>query len=241
LAFQSPLVVTPGGVVIDGYERWELARQLDRHSLPCIAYDLTEDQALQWLIHLHERSSGLNDFCRILLALDLEPVLREAARANQRAAGEGKLSSNLTEAHRRDVRQEIAKTAQVSVGNVSKVKEILAKAVPEVVLALKNGDVRVHRAWQWTPLSPAGQRAALQEFQSQRGVRKAIRGLVSRHKRQEPPIAADITDLTHLLRGLESGSLDSVSVSVIDVPGRTVFLTKELFHSLEPQKEFQLP
>ena len=209
--------------------------------MTCIEYELTEDEALELLVRLHGRSSGLNDFCRILLALDREALLREPARANQQAGGQRKGSSKLTEAQRRDVRQELARTAGVSVGNVSKVKVILAKAAPEIVLALKNGEVRIHRAFQWCCLSSAEQRAALEQYQSERGVSRAIRNLISRHRQKNPYVAANGRDLAYLLRQLESGKLESINVCVIDTPGRTVFLTEELARSLWAEKELQLP
>ncbi len=76
LAFQDPLLITRDRLILDGYARWELARKQGRPTLPCIEYDLTEAEALHCLLQRHRRSTGLNDFCRILLALDLEPLKR---------------------------------------------------------------------------------------------------------------------------------------------------------------------
>ena len=95
------------------------------------------------------RSRGVNNFCRILLALELEPGLKQRAHANQRHGGLRKGSSNLTEADRLDVRAEIAATAGVSTGNVNKVKQILTDARPELILALRTGEVSIHRGWCW--------------------------------------------------------------------------------------------
>jgi hypothetical protein len=69
LAFEEPLVTTKSRTIIDGYDRWELAKYKCRPTLPCIEYDLTDDEALNRLLQTHQRSNGLNDFCRILLAL----------------------------------------------------------------------------------------------------------------------------------------------------------------------------
>jgi hypothetical protein len=71
---------------------------------------------------------GFNAFCRIFLALDLEPWLREKARLNQSAGGQNKGSSKLTEAQRVDVRSQIAAAAGVSVGNVTKVQQLITTA-----------------------------------------------------------------------------------------------------------------
>lgn len=78
------------GIIIDGYARWELARRQGRQTIPCLEYDLTDEEALRWLIQSHRPSRGLNSYSRVLLALDLEPRLQERARANQQAGGQNK-------------------------------------------------------------------------------------------------------------------------------------------------------
>jgi hypothetical protein len=236
-AFREPLAITQDGILLDGYARWELARHQERSSVTCIQYKLTEDEALQHLLRMHGRSRGLNDFCRVLLALEREPALKEAARANQQAGGQRKGSSKLAEPQRLDVRREIARVAQVSMGNVSKVKEILSHAVPELLLALKREEVRIHRAWQLCRLSPAQQRQALELYQSRRGVRTVIRSLISRHAPKNTPAPVENKDLIRLLRDVECGMLDRVNVCVINAPGRTIFLTEELAKNLRAQKE----
>ena len=79
LAFREPLVITQDGTIVDGYARLELARLIARQTLPCIEYELTEAEALRLLLPRHLHSNGLNAFSRVLLALDLEPSLREKA------------------------------------------------------------------------------------------------------------------------------------------------------------------
>jgi hypothetical protein len=114
LSLLEPLMITQDGTILTGYARVETARQQGLLSLSGIEYELTEIEALHWLLHKHRRSNGLNDFCRILLAMDLEPWFREKARSHQQAGGRNKGSSKLTEAGRLDVRREIA-AAQVCV------------------------------------------------------------------------------------------------------------------------------
>lgn len=135
-------MITQNRTIIDGYCRWEIARRYGRPTVTCIEYDLTEEEALYWLLCRHRRVEGLNAFCRILLALDLEPWLSEQARRNQSAGGRIKGASKLTEAEKLDVRSEIAATAGVSVGNVTKVKQVLATAHTELQDALRGGEVR---------------------------------------------------------------------------------------------------
>src|SRR5207248_6325810 len=94
-------------------------------------------------------------------ALDLEPSLREKARGNQGVGGKKGDSSNLTEAERLDVRSEIAAAAGVSVGNVSKVKQLMMTARPELRQAVRNGEISIHRAWLCSKQLPGKQQDAL--------------------------------------------------------------------------------
>jgi hypothetical protein len=80
----EPLMITRDRIVIDGYARWELAKELKRPLMHCIEYDLPETEALEWLLQRHRRSNGFNDYSRIMLALELELELEERAPATRR-------------------------------------------------------------------------------------------------------------------------------------------------------------
>ena len=103
-AFRDPLVITRNGTILDGYAQYELARLQGRITLQCIEYEMTENEGLHWILQRHRRSNRLSNFTRILLALELEPWLREKALSNQRAGGQNKGSSKVTEASRAQVR-----------------------------------------------------------------------------------------------------------------------------------------
>jgi hypothetical protein len=202
--FLEPLIITQDRMILDGYARLELARRRGRATLPCIAYELTESEALHWLLQKHRRSNGLNDFTRILLALELEPWFKEKARMNQRAGGQNKGSSKLTEPERLDVRREIAVAAGVSVGNVTKVKQLQVTATAELLQALRSKEISIHRAWGWSKLPPERQREELTFYQSQKGVKKTIRLMVSRHRSKSPQVVPDLGNFAPQLSALES-------------------------------------
>ena len=61
-AFLEPLVISRDRTIVDGHARLELARLRGRGTLPCIECDLTESEALNWLLQKHRRSTGMNDF-----------------------------------------------------------------------------------------------------------------------------------------------------------------------------------
>ena len=202
---------------------------------------MTDEEALEALIRHHGRLSGLNDFCRILLALDIEPTLGEAARINQQLGGQIKGSSNLTEAQRRDVRQELAKMAGLSVGNVTKAKEIIAKAVPEVIQALKNGEIRIHRAWLWRELNPEEQREELRLYRLNRGLKQPVKALAIKHRTNGLPrarylLSMSITKpLLQRVSSLLSSEFDkseTIAIGVVKSPGRAILFTSELYEAL---------
>jgi hypothetical protein len=237
LAFREPLTITRERVVIDGYARWELARLKRRLALPCVEYELTEEETIRWLLQKHGRSNGMNDFCRILVARELEPCLKAKALSNQRFGGRLKGLSNLTEDATVDVRKEIAVAAGVSVGNVTKVKQLVGIGHPELLEALRASEVSIHRAWKWSKESQDRQIEALRTYRAERGINKSIRDLVSRHKQKQTPSAPDLRSLARRLSELEPYESNSVSVSVIRAPGRMIFVTDELIQSLRPHQE----
>lgn len=109
----------------------------------------------------------MNDSTRIVLAFELETVFHAEACKNQRIGGQFKGSSNLTEATIIDVRKEVAAAAGVSVGNITKVKQILASAIPEMISALKSGELSIHMAWEWSKMDSRSQLGQLNDKRDQ--------------------------------------------------------------------------
>jgi hypothetical protein len=248
LAFQCPLLITPDRFIIDGYGRWELAKRKGRPTLQCLEYDLTQEQALQWLIQTHHASEGLNDFVRIELALDLELHFQEKARLNRQAGGRCKGLSKLTEAERADSRREVARLAHVSVGNVHKVKHIRADACSSLQEAARTREVSINLADKWSYEPVAEQQEYLRLRRIQRGIRKKARQLVASHLAEISPSKADkrvfkMSDLVRLVNHLatiapeQSNELGPIEVILVSGPGRTIFITEELIQALRTQHE----
>jgi hypothetical protein len=187
-AFREPLVITQDGFVIDGYVLLDLALRQNRSTLLCIEFDMNEIEGLEWILWRSRQSSVLNAFSRILMALDLEPGLKEKARSNQRAGGQNKGSSKLTEAEVLDVRSEIARWAGVSVGNVSKVKELMRTGTPKLQEALRASQISIHQAWKWRQLSTERQLMELEQYRGRRGTNGMIRRLINKHIAKRSPI-----------------------------------------------------
>jgi hypothetical protein len=236
-SLREPLVISQDQIILRGYAQWELARLQGRVTIPCIEYNLAEEEALHFLLQSHRRTHGLSDFARILVALDLEPWLHQKARLNQKAGGLKKGSSTLAKAARVDVRSEIASAAGVSTGNVTKVKQLVQTASPDLLQALRLGEVSIHRGWQWSKEAPHKQRQRLFQRQGEIGVRKTIRQLVSQHRPKETPSVLAIGDLLRFLREVDEDDADLVHIVVVEAPGNFIFITQEMCQGITPQRE----
>jgi hypothetical protein len=240
-AIKEPLTITRDRYILAGHAQWNMACRQGDTALLCLQLDMTEEEALLWLIQKHQRSSSINDFSRILLALELEPWFKARARSNQQAGGKMKGSSNLTEADKLDVRSEIATAAGVSVGNVSKVKRLLQEGAPGLLESLREGEVSIHCGSVWLHNSEK-QLDQLRLHQNRRGITKTIRSLQRRHRLHHPgkdgPL--DLQRIASSLATMDSNPKTSVLVGEIQAPGKVLLLSTELLQALESQGELPL-
>lgn len=247
LAFQYPLIITRERLIIDGYGRCELAKRKGRPTLQCVEYDLPEQQALQWLIQMHRPLHGLNDFIRIELALDLEPYFQDMAVLNQQTGGRGKGLSKLTVAEKVNSRTEVARVAQVSVGNVHKVKYILSHACSPLKEAARTEEISINLADKWSHEPEARQCEHLRLKRIERGLRRKARHLVAAELARVAPSKPDdraisLSDFVTLVSRLttiapeRSKEVDAIEVNLVDGPGRAIFVTEKLIRALTPQQ-----
>jgi hypothetical protein len=129
----QPILITTNRIIISGFKDWYAAVSDARSTVGCIEYQLSDEEALHFILLNHQSGKTLNSFSRIRVALELEGHFRLQAIANQKSGGKYKGLANLPEAEHVDVRQEISAAAGVGVRNVSNVKTILKKADPRVV------------------------------------------------------------------------------------------------------------
>lgn len=227
----EPLLTNVDGTILDGHARWQAAIARRQLTVPCLEYDLTNDEALQVVITRHRRSEGLNAYCRIVLALGLESYFRER-RLLTSPKQHAQPSSNLTKRQHRDVRKDVARLAGVATGNVTKVKQLIKSAVPEVLERLRRGQVSIHRAWTWCGLDVREQRDALWTHLNGQGITRTINHLVRAHTSPDAPSRP--AGVKHSLLGvLATYAADDLIVSVVDAPGRAVVLTRTCYDELQ--------
>ena len=113
------------------------------------------------------------------------------------AGGRNKGATNLSEADRIDVAHEIANLAGTGVGNMRKVRLILANAHPSIITALQKGGLRIHRAWLWCrELTKSEQRVEFARYLEKRDERRLLRGIAT------PPVS-ELFDQSPVMEAVE--------------------------------------
>jgi len=235
VALKDPILVTRNGVIIDGYARKAYADSIDIPTLFCVELDIGEEEALRMVLSRHRRSAGWYDYNRIRMASQLKDFLRIRAHANQQDGGRFKGSSKLTEAN---VRKEIAATAGVSEGNVTKFDQ-LHNSDPQVLNALATGEIRIHRAWLWRELPAQEQREELRRYRLNKGLKQPVKAHAFRHRaRCSNRIVLTLTKLKELLQRTSSmpasvgEKSELIEIRLIEARGKTILLTTELYEAL---------
>jgi hypothetical protein len=235
----DPITISRDRYILGGQAQWMLAQRREESHIDCLQLDVGESDALLWLIERHKRSSSLNDFSRILLALEVEPLFRERAAANRSHGGREKGSSNLTGADCIDVRAEVAKAAGVSAGNVSKVKKLISACCPELLEALREGEVSIHRASEWIECGRKPE-DSLRLHRSRRGIRRDIRDLIARHQSsstaQGEPL--DVERIAKAIAGMPPDQRKGIAIGEVAHPGLALVVSSALRRALESQGEF---
>jgi hypothetical protein len=226
--------VTRSGIILEGIATILAAQRVGQERITCVVHEMSELDALSWIIRNHRPSKGFNDFVRIRLALRWEPIFQRKAQANQIRAGRHKGSSNLTEAERIDVRSEIAELAGVGVGNVTKVKQLLPLACRDLLDALSSNEIRIHRAWLWRKKIHEEQRVLLATYLADKSLRKTVAKLLAR-KLLDNSCKVDPIRLVSKLLDFAESNLATFHVTVLKMDGIHVLVTEELVRTLERQ------
>ena len=221
----EPLFITTNGTILAGFGRWRLALFEGRDEIRCIEYPLSDDEALGFILTHHQTRCGWNDFVRIRLALTVEPALQQRALDNMRTGGKYKGSTNLSRADRIEVRQEIAKFAGTGTGNTDKVKTILRSAHPNIIAALQNGLLSIHRAWLWSKLPKLQQRVEFARYEEERTQRKILQEFLPK----PASVSLDPAQVIEVLQRVEAQRPGSIDIRASRRRRRTVVILGQDF------------
>ena len=234
----EPILITTNGTILAGFGRWRLAVFEHRHEIPCIEYQLSEDESLQFMLSHHQTRRGWNAFFRIRLALTLEPYFQQRALENMRAGGMYKGLANLPEAQHIDVRQEIASAAGVGARNVSNVKTILNSAHPRLITALLNGTLTINGAMPFCKLPKAEQLEHFIRRIEDREINKVVRRSIARPKQEKT--TADVATVLDALQQQEARNPGSVLLQIGQFQRTVILIGQDLLRGPYSQKELEL-
>ena len=145
----DPIVVTNGWVIIDGHNRYEIAR---KHGLEYRVVELceTDDDAKEWIIKNQLGRRNLSDFARIKLAQAKEEEYRELAKERQGTRTDLNIPQHVAECSNRsenETRNKVAKLADVSHETVRRKKYIEDNGSPELIEAVESGEKTIGGAY----------------------------------------------------------------------------------------------
>ena len=231
----EPILITTNGTILAGYGRWQSAVFDGRHEINCIEYPLVDDEALQFIIRHHRSRCGWNAFVRIRLALTLESYYQQKAIENMRVGGKWKGLTNLSNADRIDVRQQMAHDAGTGTSNVDKVKAILHSAHPNIIAALQNDLLKIHRAWKWCKLPRLQQKAEFARYEEDLTQRKILHGLLPK----PTSVSLDPAQVIDALQRLEARQPGSIDIRTSRSKRTVVILAQGLLQRPDAQKELE--
>jgi hypothetical protein len=195
----EPILITTNGTILAGFGHWRLAVFDRRHEISCIEYQLSEDDALQFILTHHQTRHGWNAFVRTCLALTRKPFFQKRALDNMRAGGKYKGWANLPEVQNIEVRQEVANVAGVSARTVTNVETLLKLAHPRLRQALQEATLTINRALQFCRLPRAEQLEQFILYSEEHATNKVIRQIIVR-PREEKASPHIVTVLNSLQR-----------------------------------------
>ncbi|CAN7190546.1 plasmid replication/partition related protein [Pseudorhodoferax sp. LjRoot39] len=142
-----------GDVLVDGHNRYGICQ---RHGLPFQTVQNTRFQSMEdvhlWMIDQHLGRRSVSDFQRGVLALRKREIVasrRERAKAAPAEGAEAAppdAAAPLPKSESLDSREALARAARLKSNQVVMIEKIQQSAAPEVVAAVKSGDITLSAA-----------------------------------------------------------------------------------------------
>jgi hypothetical protein len=150
-----------GDVLVDGHNRYGICR---KHGLPFQTVQNTRFQSMEdvhlWMIDQHLGRRSISDFQRGVLALRKREIVAERrARSAAAAAPAPEPETPAAAQEALETREALAKAARLSSSQVVLIEKIQKQGAPELVAAVKAGEVSISAAAAVATL-PAQEQAA---------------------------------------------------------------------------------
>ena len=207
-----------GNILVDGHNRYSICQ---KHGLPFKTIQNTRFQSMEdihlWMIDQHLGRRSLSDFQRGVLALRKREIIAErraqaaaAVQAAKAEAGEAaateapwegdtgpvvaKALANVPKVpdEALDTREALARAARLSAGQVKMIETIQQKAAPEVVEAVKAGELSLNAAAVVASLPVEEQQAVAAEgVDGLKQAAKRVREAKKKARTEKQPEAAE--------------------------------------------------
>ena len=157
-----------GNILVDGHNRYGICQ---KHGLPFQTVQNTQFASMEdvhlWMIDQHLGRRSVSDFQRGVLALRKREIIAQrratAATAVQQATQHDAADDPKVPDQALDTREALARAARLSPAQVKHIETIQEKAAPELVAAIKNGELSLSTAAVLAKLPVAEQQTAAQD------------------------------------------------------------------------------
>lgn len=233
--------VTRNGVLLNGYDLYESALRAGESAMLCLVFDLSDEEALEWIIKASRDHSALIPFNRIVLAINyVRTKYGQAAKDNQRThteQGWTKLSK-ADRIHQRPLISELAHSGLLAVDKASAIHE---SNFEDIKRAVRRGEISMSKAAGWLKAKDPQL-----EYELDRRVKTALTiapqkaaRIVSTHSSAGKECDEDLTleKTRAALANLNLEEAQRVEVRKIDVRRPILLISKELCELIFKKKD----
>jgi hypothetical protein len=227
---RSPILISANDTVLDGHLRLSIALEQKWEYISCLRYQFPDEGAeLAFFVAKQVANWQMKSkFSKIVLALALEPRVRQLAKEHQRTGGKVKGSINLSEDSAVDTRAILARIAGVCPANVDKVKKVKALGCSELWKAALRGQISIDKAYKWAKKPPDEQAQLVREATMDRGMDVEIRRLIRNQRAAFLP-ALDNNSVLEKLATLAASSSIKPRIRAIKSNANTVIITSDIW------------
>jgi hypothetical protein len=220
-----------GDVLVDGHNRYGICRE---HGLPFQTVQNTRFQSIEdvhlWMIDQHLGRRSVSDFQRGVLALRKREIV--AARRAQREAVPADASAApaavAPPADALDTREALAKAARISNSQAVMIEKIHQHAAPEVVAAVRAGDISINAAAAVASLPAEEQVAAAAAGKDE--LKQAAKRVREAGKKKPAAATDDNAEAAPPASGEDT--IESLRARVAELTAENTALKKQVMHLL---------
>lgn len=141
-------IITWNGYIIDGHNRYEIANKWNLDFQTKSKHFKDEEAVKEWMILNQFGRRNLSNYQRSVLALELESLFSEKAKAKEYERKTTFVKSQKSNLETVNTNKEISKLSGIGQQTIARVKVIQEKAPEEVKAKLQTGEVSINQAYK---------------------------------------------------------------------------------------------